>query len=66
MKSVQMKHEAVCRVTLALAEKLRVAGAISQADYQRIRDTLIGSYQPAIMALLLPQPLDKSGLQSDV
>ncbi|SPT75572.1 Uncharacterised protein [Arcanobacterium haemolyticum] len=28
MKAVQMKHEAVCRVTLALAEKLRVADAI--------------------------------------
>lgn len=66
MKAVQMKHEAVCRVTLALAEKLRVAGAISQADYQRVRDTLIGSYHPAIMALLLPQRLDKTGVQSDI
>lgn len=65
MKAVQMKHEAVCRVTLAFAEKLHVAGAISQADYQRARDTLIGSYQPAIMALLLPQRLDKTGVQSD-
>lgn len=66
MKAVQMKHEAVCRVTLALAEKLRVAGAISQADYQRIRDTLISSYQPLIMGLLLPQRLDKTGVQSDI
>lgn len=66
MKAVQMNHEAVCRVTLALAEKLHVTGAISQADYQRARDTLIGSYQPAIMALLLPQQLDKTGVQSDI
>ncbi|ADH92918.1 Uncharacterised protein [Arcanobacterium haemolyticum] len=66
MKAVQMKHEAVCRVTLALAEKLRVADAISQADYQRVREALIGSYQPAIMALLLPQRLDKTGVQSDI
>lgn len=66
MKAVQMKHEAVCRVTLARAEKLRVAGAICQADYQRIREALIGSYQPAIMALLLPQQLDKTRAQSDI
>ncbi|XCB37405.1 phage portal protein [Arcanobacterium hippocoleae] len=66
MKAIQMNHEAVCRVTLALAEKLRVAGAIFQADYQRVREALIGSYQPAIMALLLPQRLDKWREQSDV
>lgn len=66
MKAVQMNHEAVCRVTLAFAEKLHVTGAISQADYQRARETLIGSYQPAIMALLLPQQLDKTGVQSDI
>lgn len=66
MKAVQMNHEAVCRVTLAFAEKLHVTGAISQADYQRIRDTLISSYQPLIMGLLLPQRLDKTGVQSDV
>lgn len=66
MKAVQMKHEAICRATLSLARQLCTADAISQADYQRVREVLISSYQPLIMGLSLPQRLDKTRVQSDV
>lgn len=66
MKAAQMKKEATCRATLSFAQQLCAADTITIADYQRVREALINSYQPPIMGLSLPQRLDKTRVQSDV